>query len=91
MEENVVLDLQKSPIKLEYSVPNDDLYSFSGSLASKNSEQFTELTMDNILLRGTTVKSSGSVFGCVIYTGKETRLSKNSDMTKAAKFSTVEQ
>jgi len=47
------------------------------------------LTMENIVLRGTRLKNTDYIFGIVVYTGKDTRLARNSEKSEA-KFSTVE-
>lgn len=47
------------------------------------------LSMDNMVLRGTRVKNTDYIYGIVIYTGKDTRLARNSEKTEA-KFSTLE-
>ncbi|XP_046820654.1 phospholipid-transporting ATPase IF-like isoform X3 [Vespa crabro] len=73
--------------------PMPDLYSFNGKIEIKNnSNEVTTsgfLTIDNMLLRGAILKDIDSVIGCVIYTGKDTKLSLNSK-TVPNKFSTVE-
>ena len=35
------------------------------------------MTMNEVLLRGTTIKNSGAVHGLVIYTGPESRIQMN--------------
>ncbi|CAL8114228.1 unnamed protein product [Orchesella dallaii] len=47
------------------------------------------LTMENIVLRGTRLKNTDYIFGIVVYTGRDTRLARNSEKSEA-KFSTVE-
>ncbi|CAL8134312.1 unnamed protein product [Orchesella dallaii] len=47
------------------------------------------LTMENVVLRGTRLKNTDYIFGIVVYTGKDTRLARNSEKSEA-KFSTVE-
>ncbi|XP_035734472.1 probable phospholipid-transporting ATPase IF isoform X2 [Vespa mandarinia] len=73
--------------------PMPDLYSFNGKIEIKNnSNEVTTsgfLTIENMLLRGAILKDIDSVIGCVIYTGKDTKLSLNSK-TVPNKFSTVE-
>jgi magnesium-transporting ATPase (P-type) len=48
------------------------------------------ITMDNLALRGVTIKNTAAIYGVVIYTGKETRLAKNTKSKTHAKFATVE-
>ena len=49
------------------------------------------VTMNEMLLRGCTLKNSNEIVGLVVYTGKETRIQKNSIKTplKVGKFCTL--
>ncbi len=47
------------------------------------------LGQDNVALRGAKLKNTDFMFGCVIYTGQDTKMSQNSKIT-SNKFSTVE-
>lgn len=47
------------------------------------------LSMDNMVLRGTRLKNTDYIYGIVIYTGRDTRLARNSEKSES-KFSTVE-
>ncbi|CAL8134314.1 unnamed protein product [Orchesella dallaii] len=47
------------------------------------------LSMENLVLRGTRLKNTDYIFGIVVYTGRDTRLARNSEKSEA-KFSTVE-
>ena len=73
---------------------------YGTSSSSSSSSGYTEvnvnnraksigLSFDNIVLRGTELKNTEYVYGCAVYTGEDTKMSKNSKLT-ANKFSTVE-
>jgi len=79
-----------SNYKIRYDLPNSNLYKFNGQIISKEGRPIS-CTMENVLLRGSTLKNCGGIFGIAIYTGKDTRLSINSNVSNTNKFSTVEQ
>ncbi|XP_075222064.1 phospholipid-transporting ATPase IF-like [Lycorma delicatula] len=47
------------------------------------------LAAENVLLRGSRLKTTSYIYGCAVYTGQETKLALNSRLSKN-KFSTVE-
>ena len=49
----------------------------------------TALGPENIVLRGTKLKNTDSIYGCAVYTGGDTKMSQNSQK-KGNKFSSVE-
>ena len=59
------------------------------SESHKDKPQTTALGPENIVLRGTKLKNTDSVFGCVVYTGSDTKMSQNSQK-KGNKFSSIE-
>jgi magnesium-transporting ATPase (P-type) len=59
--------------------PNNRLYSFEGSMAIDSNR--VSLDIDNILLRGSTLRNTDWVIGIVIFTGHETKLMKNTNKT----------
>lgn len=72
--------------------PLNKIYSFNGRLEIRDSAkgiQMHALSMDNILLRGCSLKNSTSVHGLVIYTGQETRIMMNSKKS-TSKLSHIE-
>jgi phospholipid-transporting ATPase len=66
---------------VECDMPNNELYSFKGTYTTPpdaaGERQTISLSNDCILLRGAALRNTVSVYGLVIYTGKETKLSKN--------------
>lgn len=68
-------------------VPNTRLYEFNGRVEIKGKQ--CPLTKDNILLRGTCLRISPFIYGCVIYAGKDTKMMQNSKF-KSNKMSSVE-
>ncbi|CAB4067331.1 E7.6.2.1 [Lepeophtheirus salmonis] len=81
-------DLSDFSCRIECENPNSDLQKFVGRiLVPGNTKE--PLSQENLLLRGTSLKHTAYVFGCVVYTGQDTKMSKNSKMTPI-KFSTVE-
>uniref|UniRef100_A0A095AL38 Putative phospholipid-transporting ATPase IF n=1 Tax=Schistosoma haematobium TaxID=6185 RepID=A0A095AL38_SCHHA len=74
--------------------PVEDLYTFSGRICLKNSVEDT-ITKDyplgpkNLLLRGACLRNTDYIYGCAVYTGRDTKLALNSK-GKTTKFSQVE-
>lgn len=87
--EKVASDLSLACI--ECDLPNKHLYEFKGSLKLTSESQIYALTPDQILLRGAKLKNTNWVFGCVIYSGHETKLMMNSMIQSPLKQSKIEQ
>ncbi|GFN75741.1 phospholipid-transporting ATPase, partial [Plakobranchus ocellatus] len=66
-----------------------DLYTFQGVMHFGHDADPQSLGPENLLLRGARLKNTPWVYGCAIYTGKETKMALNST-AKKAKFSRVE-
>ena len=47
------------------------------------------LGLENVVLRGTTLRNTEWIYGCAVYTGEDTKMSMNSKII-GNKFSTVE-
>ncbi|XP_014213401.1 probable phospholipid-transporting ATPase IF [Copidosoma floridanum] len=67
--------------------PMAGLYRFEGriqvSVKPPDGERVTRtgpLTIDNLLLRGATLKDTCYILGCAVYTGRDTKLSLNSNL-----------
>ena len=61
--------------------PNNRLYKFVGNIhftSSNNpSEQSLPLSADQMLLRGAQLRNTPWIYGCVVYTGHESKLMQN--------------
>lgn len=68
--------------------PNTRLYEFRGKITLENGKE-VPISNDNILLRGQNLKIAPIIYGCAIYTGKNTKMMLNSKY-KANKLSSVE-
>ncbi|OXA51467.1 probable phospholipid-transporting ATPase IF [Folsomia candida] len=90
LEDNRVISDKLKKYFFQYEQPNSDLYSFNGQITSPTFDKPVQITMENVLLRGTRVKNCRSVYAVAIYTGRDTRLSMNSSKVKTSKFSTIE-
>ncbi|TGZ61385.1 hypothetical protein CRM22_008025 [Opisthorchis felineus] len=69
--------------EIDYEAPNADLTKFEGNLVipskeSPGSHVNYPISAENVLLRGTKLKSTDFVLGLVAYTGDDTKLSMNS-------------
>lgn len=85
--DKLVSDLSLASI--ECDPPNKHLYEFQGTL--KTDDRIVPITPDQILLRGAKLKNCNWIFGCVVYSGHETKLMMNSMIRSPLKQSKVEQ
>ncbi|KAL3132559.1 hypothetical protein ABBQ32_009098 [Trebouxia sp. C0010 RCD-2024] len=73
--------------QLQCEIPNANLHFFKGRfqfLAEDSAQpqaKAVPVTMNEMLLRGCTLKNTGHILGLAIYTGNETRIQKNSAKT----------
>ncbi|KAK7484877.1 hypothetical protein BaRGS_00023920 [Batillaria attramentaria] len=86
-----VSDLESLQAVVECEQPVTDLYHFVGRITIlQNGEKMVRpLSVENILLRGATLRNTTFVYGCAIYTGQESKMALNSKFKKA-KFSRIE-
>mmetsp|Transcript_1437 Transcript_1437/g.935 ORF Transcript_1437/g.935 Transcript_1437/m.935 type:complete len:353 (-) Transcript_1437:826-1884(-) len=63
--------------------PNDQLYSFQGSIFIPHLGRKVGLSNEQVLLRGSTLRNTEFVYGIALYTGHETKIMKNSVKSKA--------
>jgi magnesium-transporting ATPase (P-type) len=61
---------------IECEKPNKHLYKFEGRITIDNQEAIS-LDIENLLLRGSSLRNTGHVFGIVIFTGHEAKLMQN--------------
>ena len=74
---------------IECENPNPDLGRFVGRLKVTEPDgrvAVFPLGPENIVWRGTRLKNTDFVFGCAVYTGRDTKMSQNSKL-KSNKFS----
>ncbi|CAG2109753.1 unnamed protein product [Medioppia subpectinata] len=84
--EQLVSELSLASIQCDQ--PNRHLYEFQGNL--KLSETVHPIGPENIVLRGAKLRNTNWIFGCVIYTGHESKLMMNSSVQAPIKRSNVE-
>lgn len=104
MAPSIFLDLQLHQIvsmmaAITCQHPKPGLYSFQGRIQvnipaeeedrRRMMSRCAPLTIENLMLRGARLKDTDHIIGCAIYTGKDTKLSKNSKIS-TNKLSTVE-
>merc|ERR1719312_2026375 len=77
--------------QIECQNPNPDLHNFHGRIKVKTEFglELSSLSLKNIALRGTQLKNTEFIFGCAVYTGRDTKMSQNSKIM-SNKFSSVE-
>lgn len=63
--------------KIDAEAPNGNLYSFNGNLFVGKHRYFP-LSAEQLLLKGTQLRNTKWLIGCVVYTGRETRIMMNS-------------
>ncbi|KAK2952461.1 phospholipid-transporting P-type ATPase [Blattamonas nauphoetae] len=76
---------------LRLSPPTRHLSSFAGSLDLDEGEESERivLSLSNLLLKGSFIKTTRATLGLVVYTGKDTKVRLNTEKT-ANKFSTLQ-
>lgn len=75
--------------KMKVEQPNSLLYRFEGQLKLEDFTHNITLSMQNMILRGSTLKNVKEVVGVVVYTGVDTKLMMNSRILKQRKQSKV--
>lgn len=68
---------------------NENLYAFAGFLHFKDRDLQISIDVDQILLRGSSLRNTEHVYGIVIYTGHDTKVMMNSAKSRS-KFSKIE-
>ncbi|XP_043195824.1 phospholipid-transporting ATPase IF-like isoform X1 [Amphibalanus amphitrite] len=88
-----VSDLDAIRASIECENPRPDLYKFIGTMKFHNAASGTvesvPLGPEHVLLRGSRLKNTADIYGCAIYTGRDTKLALNLKIT-SNKFSSVE-
>lgn len=68
-------------------VPNDQIYNFEGTF--ENHKLKASLNIDNLLLRGSSIRNTEWVEGVILYAGHDTKVMMNSQNSRY-KLSTIE-
>lgn len=58
-------------------LPNEHIYAFEGLIRSENFGSPLHLGIENLLLRGSSLRNTKEVLGIALYTGHETKELKN--------------
>ncbi|KAL8159151.1 hypothetical protein V2J09_000688 [Rumex salicifolius] len=66
----------KAVIKCE--APNENLYSFVGTLECDHGKKLYPLSLQQLLLRGSKLRNTGCVYGVVVFSGHDTKVMQNS-------------
>ncbi|XP_037075054.1 probable phospholipid-transporting ATPase IF isoform X2 [Pollicipes pollicipes] len=86
-------DLDTVRAIIECENPKPDLYKFVGNMTFHNAASGVRdevpLGPEHVLLRGSRLKNTDHIYGCAIYTGRDTKLALNLKIT-SNKFSSVE-
>eukprot|EP00039_Didymoeca_costata_P016292 m.288356 g.288356 ORF g.288356 m.288356 type:complete len:583 (-) comp16370_c1_seq1:680-2428(-) len=67
---------------LQCDLPNTTLESFKGSLKLKSNNDELPIKNSNVILRGCILRNTNYVVGLVVYAGEETKVMKNTGVTK---------
>ena len=59
---------------LKYEEPNGNMNSFIGRLKLDSFPRASDISNDNFILRGTTIKNIKAIYGLVVYTGMDTKI-----------------
>jgi magnesium-transporting ATPase (P-type) len=61
---------------IELDQPSPNIYNVTGTIDLEGKDR-QHLTIDNVLLRGGTLKNVDFIYGMVLYTGKDTKIMQN--------------
>ncbi|CAE8722507.1 unnamed protein product [Polarella glacialis] len=84
------VDLNLIEGHVEAEQPNEFVQSFTGMLYLQGVPRGTPLDLKSVILRGSTIRNTTWVLGLVIYTGSDTKVVRNSNLSVTAKRSQVE-
>ncbi|KAI8057109.1 hypothetical protein BDF22DRAFT_617084 [Syncephalis plumigaleata] len=89
---NTPQDIMRLRGHVECEMPNERLNVFEGLVTLEIDDRradMTPLSMEQLLLRGSTLRNTEYIYGAVIYAGEDTKVFKNLKQT-GLKFSTLE-
>jgi magnesium-transporting ATPase (P-type) len=75
----------KGMLKIEDG--NKNLYSFSGRLKLESFPRASDITEENFVMRGSTIKNIKCIYGLVVYTGLDTKILRNIKFEKKSQSS----
>ena len=75
--------------ELECEKENDSIYTFQGNLKFSDRELLVPIDVDQVLLRGSSLRNTEWVYGIAVYTGHDSKVMMNSLKSKP-KFSKIE-
>jgi len=76
--------------KVEFEQPNSRIHTFAGALTMSSPAAGTvPLEIENLLLRGSSLRNTKWIYGLVVFTGPETKVMQNS-RNAPSKYSSVE-
>jgi phospholipid-translocating ATPase len=86
-------------LEVESELPHANLFSFNGVLKSfrdsestnKDPQSSASISIDNLLLRGCTLKNTAWVIGLVVFTGDDTKIMMNSGITPSKRSRITQQ
>ena len=64
--------------KIHFPEPDEMIYKFEGTLSIEALTKPMSLSVENFLLRGSSLRNTDFIYGIVTYTGHETKIMKNS-------------
>ncbi|EER08108.1 conserved hypothetical protein [Perkinsus marinus ATCC 50983] len=97
LEETQLLDVRKMNaassdrvddhlcVRITYEQPTASLYSFTGSIVLNNAAPLA-LSADQLVLRGSSIRTTKYAWGVVVYTGHNTRLMVNSAASASGRY-----
>ncbi|KAH3688109.1 hypothetical protein WICPIJ_000880 [Wickerhamomyces pijperi] len=80
-------DLELLQFKVRSEAPNTDMYHYRGSLVvdGESGEQEEPVNIENLILRGSSLRNTKWVIGFVLFTGHESKIMLNSGVTPTKK------
>lgn len=78
-------DFSKFDASITCEHPNDNIYTFFGHLnylRINKEDKVIPLSIENFLLRGSSLRNTDHIYGFVVFTGYESKIMKNSSTNK---------
>mmetsp|Transcript_41350 Transcript_41350/g.63001 ORF Transcript_41350/g.63001 Transcript_41350/m.63001 type:complete len:143 (-) Transcript_41350:1154-1582(-) len=86
-EQEILTNFNSSTIECEKE--NESIYTFQGNLKFTDRELAVPIDVDQILLRGSSLRNTEWVYGVAVYTGHDSKVMMNS-LSSQTKFSKIE-